>query len=548
MIVYDKVSRRLFLKTASGFLLALPLLPSLISRAANAQAADELALDQTPNIILIRTMYGKHQSQRFIHNVPGQPADQKWQEVLVSNGSSTKPRNAIMRVKDLADYQSGSTFHTVNDWLGTSLQEKGLLDYAIVPIGNIAFHGCDHHECGVFAASNATEDNFPVVKQSSIDVLIEERFKSLMPAHKAIRVMPAGRLSTSSGSCSYRFDTVTNKFEKLPLIDDVSKLFDLFFKAPDSNISALNKTAMDNVVNEYRKIAGQVSSAEKIILDQYSDQLHEVSQLLNQEKKSCSEISVPLTGNYEAKYLATNSLISHIISCGISKLVTYEMCHYHASEKDASAFADSHHPSGGNTLNANKDIFNRNLIQDLAVKMKNTNNGNGGNLLDDSLIFQASEDSWNHVGDIGPAFLMLGKAKGRVNAGKIYDYRIRRGAFDPNNDGDKLVYRTYNTSVSEGHGAIGWSPYNLILEGIMQVAGLKRQDYLLPGQLCYGHTAANWDGLYSGIKQKIDKFTDPTIRDELKNGYILVLRNEEDITYFEEAENFNQVTPGIFNV
>jgi len=433
---------------------------------------------------------------------------------------------------------------------------KGLdcLEYATIPLGNTTFNGCNHQNTTVYAACEEDDNEDPIIKQSSIDVLIEERLNALSPGHKALRIMPADRLTTGAGSCSYRYNKVTGKFENLPVIRDVQVLFDLFFKAPETNTEALNKSAMDSVIAEYRELTKQVSNAESIKLEQYADEMQKVSKLLDEPKKSCSEISMPSTaGNFEPKYLAANTLISHIMSCGISKLVCYEITHYHPSEKDASAFAASHHPKEKNTLNANKDIFNRDIIQDLAVKMKNTNNNNGGNLLDDSLIYQASEDNWNHVGDGGPAFLMLGKAKGRVNAGKIYDYRIREVEnFDPTDDSDHLVYRigrNMNDSAPQ-FGAVGWSPYYLLLEGIMQVAGLKRNDYLLPGQFCYGHSQENWN-LYGGILKKIDKFTDTDADYKSKFQFgtrWFYDRELSEIIYLDDPSNFSRITPGIFNV
>ncbi len=81
----------------------------------------------------------------------------------------------------------------------------------------------------------------------------------------------------------------------------------------------------------------------------------------------------------------------------------------------------------------------------------------------------------------------------------------------------------------------------------MQVAGLKRSDYLLSGQFCYGHSVTNWKGTYDGLRKKVDKFTDPSFRNVKNNGKF-TYRSKEDWSYFEEEENFNFITPGIFNV
>lgn len=547
MLHFDKFSRRLFLKTASGYVLALPLIPSLISKAASAAVADQMSLDDTPNTILIRTMYGCYEELKFINDVPGENASDKWMSEIINFGPASNPRAGTLRTKNLSDYVSGSTNHPITSLFGTKFQEADLLDYVTIPLGNSGFHSCNHVNTAVYcgAGTVSKDEKVPKISQSSIDVLIEARMKQLIPSHKAIRVMPAGRLTTSSGSCSYAYNNQTQDFTRLPYLDSVQALFDLFFKAAPTDINGLKRAAMDNVSAEYRKLANLVSPEEKILLEQYANNIQEVSSLIGSGSVCTSPTFGPIDNNMKSTiYKASNTLITQALKCGLSKVVCLELCHYGENNLNASSFAASHHPQNGSELNENGNRFNLDIIIDLASKLKAVPNSNNGNLLDDSILFQTSEDNWNHVGDGGQAILMLGKAKGKVNSGKIYDFRLRY--YDNfQNDGEHLVYRIDGNARQ--FGAMGWSPYYLLLEGIMQSAGLKREDYLLPGQFCYGHSPDNWSATYSGLRKKMDKFTDIGFKNEKKNGR-WNYRDPEDQKYFDQPENFTGPTPRIFNL
>ena len=90
----------------------------------------------------------------------------------------------------------------------------------------------------------------------------------------------------------------------------------------------------------------------------------------------------------------------------------------------------------------------------------------------------------------------------------------------------------------------------------MQVAGLKRSDYLLPGQLCYGHNDTIWfessytpdTGADKGITgyyghKFLMNHTDPkAVKGEYKRSSF-----EED-TFYKRPEYFSGPTPKIFNV
>lgn len=548
MMHFNKFSRRLFLKTSSGYILSLPLLPSLVSKAISSAMADELSLDQTPNSIFIRTMYGCYEELKYIKDIPGEDISEKWLKETIAFGSTSNLREGILRIKNLTDYKVGSTNHPISDLFGTAFHDADLLDYLTVPLGNTGFHSANHCNTSPFCGSGeVSEDNrVPHINQSSIDVLIEKKIKSLYPGHKAIRVMPAGRLTTSSGSCSYSYDSATNKFVRLPYLESVEELFNLFFQVETTNVDGMKKSAMDNVAAEYARLATMVSPEEKILLDQYGQKIHEISSLIGTGKVCTSpSYEVQDRNRVSTMYKAANTLITQAFKCGLSKVVCYDMCHYKENDFNPSSFAASHHPQDGSELNTGANIFNRDLIIDLASKLKSVPNTTSGNLLDDSIIFQTSEDNWNHVADGGQAILILGKGKGKINSGKIYDFRLR---YNQNfvNDGDSLIYRIDGNARQ--YGGMGWSPYYLLLEGFMQASGLNRSDYLLPGQYCYGHSVHNWSATYSGLRKKMDKFTDPSLRDSKNSNGYYIYRAEADQTYFTTAENFSGPTPRIFNV
>lgn len=547
MIIYNKSSRRLFLKTAAGHVLALPLLPSLIAKSAGAAIADSISLEQIPNTILIRTVYGCFEVTKYIKDIPGEDPANKWTNELISFGPQNQPRGGILRTKDLAGYDDNGVYHPISDLFGTAVQEAGLLDYLTITLGNTGFHGANHNHTSAFCGTGTLGDtDFPRIKQSSIDVLIEEKLKSLNPNLKTIRSMPAGKNSTASGSNSWKYNKSNDSFTRLSYLDNLDKLFNMFFKAAPADTNAIRKAAMDNVQEEYRKLATLVSPEEKMLLEKYADDIQEVSALIGTNKIVCNSPTYgPVDMNkISTTYKASNTLITQAFKCGLSKLAVLDFVHDRENNFDPSAYAASHHPKDGSTLNHKANQFNRDLILDLGKKLMATPNNSGGNLLDDSIIFQTSEDNWNHVADGGQPIMILGKAKGKINSGKIYDFRLRYGD-DYSKENENLVYRINGNARS--FGAIGWSPYYLLLEGIMQINGLKRNDYLLPGQFCYGHSELNWSSTYSGLRMKIDKFTDLSFKSSKKNGK-WAYRSADEQTYFNQPENFPGPTPKLFNV
>lgn len=478
---YDKKTRRLFLKNAAGLMLAIPVLPSLIEQLTNtAYAADPD--DGVKAFIFARTYYGLYDSYRYIHDKTG------WQ---------TLQNTPLVKSKSLASIAN----HNVNTYLGTSLFDNGLEEYATLSLGNTSFHSCNHVQSPVLAACDTIKDTSnPTINQSSIDVLIEDHFRSTISSSlKSIRVRPGGKIGSHSQSYSFRYNQTTKSFTRAQFIDLPSVFHNTFMSslpATNADLEKINrlkhekKSAMDFILNEYNSVKNKVSYEDKLKLEEYADGINQISQnVMNEGKNStCTKPSPPSPaedkpGNVSEVYETMNTMIAQAIKCGLTKVVCIDLPHYKETGSAATPFHGNSHGGQSSKTDSNTDYhmkgiqFARDRIYDLALKLKGINDTDGKNLLEKSIIFHTSEMGWEHSADMGNAIMMLGKANGKINAGNIFDYRLRYS-------NGNLRYRINGNAVY--FGAFGWSTYGSLLESFLQMAGIDRSSYLLKDQFVYG--------------------------------------------------------------
>ncbi len=489
---FDPKSRRLFLKGAGGILLSIPLLPSLLERFVGEAMSYELGND-VQAFIFARTYYGILNSYTYLYDQTG------W--TIAQN-------EPIVRIKSLKSIQN----NYVNDFLETKLHDLGLTEFATIPHGNTGFNVADHVQTSVLCACKQTEgeDGHPIVKQSSIDVLLEKSPKVHKndPKLKALRVRPGGKTGSHSRSFSFELQSdgtfIKNTFEDNPM-----NIYNLFFASQQietSNFNSLKKAAIDNVLEDYKRMRNLASSEDRQKLEQYADTINSVSQTIDIDNGSSPLCSNPETpseidpSEISKSYKDMNTLITQAIACGLTKVVCIDLPHYQESGSSASSYHGTSHGGrdGKDTATAShlRGLkFSRDQIFDLAVKMKNTLGTNGKNLLDNSVILHTSDMSWAHGTDGGNAIMILGKGNGKLNSGNIFDYRVLDSQ-------GRYRYRVGGGGgYSEYFGAMGWCPYGCLLETFLQMGGLERSEYLLPNQLCFGSLT-----LYSYNLEDMKKF------------------------------------------
>jgi hypothetical protein len=508
-----RVGRRVFLRSASGALLGLPFLPSLLPRTLHAQAAPV-----TKRFVAILSSSGQFVTDWFpAWTPPGyQLRDQAFGGPRADGTTAlheTLPGtpHTWARLQDFAAQGISKAIPTaLNPYLDKLLLLRGL----------DLLQGTSHGTGMLLGnlASCASADGFAMRglgAMPTIDQVLARSSKFYPQAPKARSIVMA---TGSPGSVSYTdYGMPGGTVEELSAyLEPLDIWNDVFggFMAPDIPMEDPNRLLMNSVLEDYRRLNGhrRLSSDDRQLLDRHISFLADIERELGTLRTvACTPPEAPpnLGTGYPweivpsiDEFRQTVQLLIDIsaaaLRCDLSRIVTLN-CNmgltaatgalvnsYHNSADVAGDWHQFAHQAADNALNrehivslnrwVTTDVFGR-FLEQLDVE-----EADGKTFLDNSLVLMGGELAMDHY-VISQPTLLAGSAGGALQTGYYVDYSQMDN--DYANDG-LLPWGVLIPGL----------PYNRLYVSILQAMGLAPADYERGGQPGYGHTDM-FDGPYN---------------------------------------------------
>jgi len=508
-LVQHGVSRRVFLRGAGGALLAMPLLQSLLPKAAVAQgvtAPKRFIVFKSFSTQLIKQWYPSFSGNGYAlknSKYGGSKADGT--TLLTQKLVNGMPYTwAPLRDLETPNGVSGILGPKLNPFLDKLTLIRGL-DF--LPSVNHNFGGL----LGNFSScTNAT----PCDADSLMDVPTIDQVLAYSP--KFYQGTPGQRfLHVSQGvvdSMSYSDGGQGGQVEQLKARTNPRDVFnDLFAGVTTPQGGGMTEPSpdallVDKVIGQYRslKASPRLSAEDRLKVEQHVNLLAEVeARLSSTNTLSCTKPAEPGAldnnsgtdpGDIQQKWDLFLDLIVAAIACDRTRVVTIGVHkalgpgpdpgsaalagHYHSEDASGGTWHGLAHDFGNENARRMLGGINGWIANELFAKLLgklDVNESGDSTLLDNSLVYWGNELGFNHIAYSVPCVL-AGGAGGFIKTGRYLDYI----------DWDGNAY----FSQEDGN-VIKGIPHNRFLVTALQAMGLAPGDYERGGQPGYGSTSTS---------------------------------------------------------
>ncbi|HET9957798.1 MAG TPA: DUF1552 domain-containing protein [Polyangiaceae bacterium] len=510
----DRISRRMFLQGVSGSLLALPFLPSLVARSAEAQSA------AAPLRLITIKSYSAQNIRDFYpaRAVPGYTlrgyggdetggANGKQDGTLAltqslsansgkhSNGSVYTGKQAPLR-----DFASPG----ISRILGPALNPY--LDKLLLLRGLDFLPDTNHNDGGILGnfGGGAISDSAGSIREvPTIDQVLAyspKFYSTAPPGGRSLHLSPGRQNTFSYTHAGKKGGPVT----QVQADTDPRLVFDRIFanvSAPAAEGVNPNSLLVNRVIEDYRRLRShpRMSAEDRARMEQHIALMAELeARLQSKPGAACQAPPRPAAlGNVgvnvmslRQSYAAMLDILAAAIRCDLTRLVTLDVYKaIGASAGEEQGFEHSCASCQGNpnptdwhraahdwdqkpqrekVVSINewiaKEVFAA-LLSRLDVP-----EGNDKTFLDNSLVLWGNELGMNHLNYSVPV-VMAGSAGGRLATGRYIDY------IDWN---QPVRFSQHDGMVIEG------VPYNRLLVTILQALGLSPEDYETEPNAGYG--------------------------------------------------------------
>jgi len=441
------LSRRMFLRGAGGFALAIPFLPSLLPRrawGAEPQVGSKRMICMTTNHggVWQEHMYPAESTLMSSQAIYG-GHDMHWGPLTVGNNSIcpvlTAPsltqnlanKMMVLRGLDVPFYIA----HHTGGYLGNYARNDG---------NGAEGQGLEHRPTidQVMAWSPSFYPDIGSITKRSIHIGRNQQ-----------QGISWGWSSPSTASGDIQ--NVPTEYSSMGLFNDIY--------VPDTPPSQQRPPVVDLVLQHYNQLhggafgaAGRMSVADRQKLTDYMDRLDELERKLNVVSASCGDVSTPTQDatvgdsgfggwvddelNEDAVtcdlavirdwYHLYNDVLVAAMTCDTSRLITIHAsqtfstsCNYNAWHQNVAHVANVDAEKEEKLWNSKRWFF-ENVFMDLVTKMDAVPDV-GGSILDNSLVWWTQESGVNtHESDSMP-IIAAGSAGGFFQTGMMYDYRQR---------------------------------------------------------------------------------------------------------------------------
>jgi Protein of unknown function (DUF1552) len=492
----------MFLRGIGGAVLALPLLESLLPRAARAQAAGpkRFIVVKSFSTQLVKEWYPRFEGNGYSlkdSKYDGSKADGT--TLLTERISSGLPYTHA----PLTDFQtssgiSGILGEKLNPYLSKMNLIRGL-DF--LPEVNHNYGGLlgNFSSCTNATPCNADElADIPTIDQV---LAYSSKFYASTPVQRSLHLSQG-----VSDSMSYS-DTGQLKARTNPL-DAFNDLFGGSAPPaePDATMgsgSASDALIVDRVITQYRDLrrSSRLSNDDRVKLDQHINLMAELQAKLSaQPLLSCTAPAEPesLANNEQTdptdiarKWDLMLDIVQAGLLCDTTRIVTIGVHkalgpgpdsadpslvgHYHSENAAGGTWHGLAHDWGNENARRMLAGINRWIANEFFAKLLgklDVAEAGGNTLLDSSLVYWGNELGFNHLAYSVPC-ITAGSAGGAIATGRYLDYI----------DWDSQAY----FSQEDGN-VIRGIPHNQFLVSVLQAMGLAPSDYERDGQPGYGST------------------------------------------------------------
>jgi hypothetical protein len=446
----DPLSRRAFLQGA-GAALALPVLPSLLPRGAEAQAmpVQKTFVGVVANNGLYK-MYGP-ESQLM----PRLPLDKATYDTKGLTAVTT-PRHVIHTgsLTTLAQANGGAISDIIDSSFTPLLPKMNMiqgLDYLAL--------GYSHHQAHFGnCASDASSSNDGNPSQAGIDQVMaysSSFYKNPVLKGRAVAFTANPQDASSGYQAGYAWTDPNNPNTSsvvytTPVYTNPATLFDAYFQTQSQQMTPLKKTLVDRVLADYKSLRSsnpRLGAADKAKLDLHIQLIQETQTKVNAVLPVCTQTRPASNLTDRALILTTlNSVITSLVACGLCN--SFLGWAHSIADADPNNYHKWSHEGYDNDNNAianqtsydNLVLNNRNIMKDICLDL--AQKLDQVNLLDTTLIACVQEhnkrghESWN------VPVITFGSAGGALKTGQYLDYRDL-------SDRDDLVFSRFGYPMAQ---------------------------------------------------------------------------------------------------
>lgn len=462
-MIYNRFTRRMFLRGLGGFALSIPVLPSLLPRQAEAQV-----VNRKMKFAMMNTSYGRNLDKWFNATTNLQiSADQQY------------------RYRTLSDITTEmSPVFSTNKW-DAALRRKLAIIRGMDNMDTLDSHN-SHFATTAATKSPDSELGFGY----SIDAIIEESptFNTKSDMIPALRIVPTGNPNDFWYSWSFTSSGV--KGQVIPYHNVLSDVYRKYFTQTGINqLNARNqrmKSVTNLVYQEYQRTMSnrRIASTDKARLDNYMSLLSQVESRFSINNVQCNKLpsgfeipksNIEMFPDAETMYMAAFELEAAALACGMTRIVMQGLIH-HTSSIGAELGSEPWHHNAHNPedLKYNRTAvmntkWHLDRVADFLKKLDSIMDVDGNTLLDNTIFLLGNDDSSGGHWNLDMPVLMAG-GKGRIRTDLYIDYR------NPN-------FRS-----RDGYQWPLGRPYNSFLITAMKAMGLSESDYTkFPNQIGFGN-------------------------------------------------------------
>ncbi len=489
------LGRRMWLRGAAGFTLAIPFLPSLLEqKQASAGAL------QRKRFVAFGTNHGAIWQPNMY------PADgvltqsQQYAGHEVRRGNlSLDVSNGIARLSPVLS-ASSSVFTSA---LAAKMNVLRGLDVTFYLAHHRGGHLGNYAENdGNGSDGQATQAHIPTIDQ--IMAWSSSFYPDLATILERSLVIGGNGMSANWSSPS----TKSGEVQNISPENDSLALFNRIF-VPEDDPAEVRPPIVDRVLEDYKRLRNgnrRLSSADKQRLDDHIDRLDELQRKLNVQV-SCGEIETPTASSTDEWQSSSygidpvaqtrfwqlhNDVIAAAFACDtcrIASMFATDIFSDYVGDWHQDVAHQAHFPDGEDqaTISAAHQRFFEGVFLDLAAKLDAIQDLEG-TVLDSTLIQWTQESGCATHDPIELPVVTAGSAGGFFTTGNYADYRnLSSPAHQANGE----------SAVNSHTGLV----YNQWLGNVLQSMGLAPSEYEFGGYGGYGHVVLGTEEWYAGYQR-----------------------------------------------
>lgn len=497
---YSKQSRRHFLQGVGGSLMALPILPSLLTSEAHAQV-----MNTQQFLVLV----GNDHGGPGLHKdwFPGAFIDNPTSSVFTSSRLLPSGQNGYphdIRSARLSSLMTSSVGHDggnvdngqqrISFILGSYLNPYISKINMLVGIDGVMYNSGHSHSITGGAISTFPESpTWPTIDQ----FLANSPKFYIDRSSISIPVLNQTHLGYSWLNGGIKYPQTGNNIQMI-----YNEIFSRYQNTNNTQIlaeKARRSFLMDRVLEDFRRLANgtsgyarRISSVDKQRLSQHAEFMFETERKYRSVINTCSDVPAPTTSGYngfdasqygsQTEYNRAWDMLTDLIavafSCGATRLA------HLSGQNDHFLYSGDYHHGVAHLVNSSRNIqliHNRNLrwqaehmFGAVVRKLDAIDAGNGQTILDRGLVMHLHEagPSTHDMNSMG--CVMAGSCNGFFNTGNFVDFRNLQNRAIMN------IYDPQNPFLKAG------VPLARLSANIVQAFGHVPADYRRNGRPGYG--------------------------------------------------------------